>query len=62
MYQRLYNGVKKRVEEDYELIRKAEKEDIAAVSASYQELFAYETEHGNTTNWAEGVYPTANIF
>lgn len=42
------------------MIRKAEKEDIAAVSASYHELFAYEAEHGSTTNWADGVYPTAD--
>lgn len=40
------------------MIRKAEKGDIAAVSASYQELFAYEEAHGNQTNWAPGLYPS----
>ena len=40
------------------MIRKAEKSDIAAVAESYRELFAYETLHGSTTNWSEGIYPT----
>lgn len=40
------------------MIRKAEKGDIAAVSAGYQELFAYEAEHGNQTNWVPGRYPS----
>lgn len=40
------------------MIRKAEKADIAAVSASYQELFAYEEAHGNQTNWVPGLYPS----
>lgn len=42
------------------MIRKAEKDDIAAVSASYQALFRYESIHGSTTNWVEGLYPTKN--
>lgn len=40
------------------MIRKAEKEDIGAVSASYLELFAYEAIHGSRTNWQPGLYPS----
>lgn len=43
-----------------EVIRKAEKDDIATVSASYQELFAYEEVYGNQTNWVPGLYPSAS--
>ena len=42
------------------MIQKAEKKDVAAVSASYQELFAYEAVHGNWTNWVPGLYPSAS--
>lgn len=42
------------------MIRKAEKGDIAAVSAIYRELFAYEEAHGNQTNWVPGLYPSEN--
>ena len=40
------------------MIRKATIEDIPAVAQSYQELFRYESAHGSTTNWVEGLYPT----
>lgn len=40
------------------MIRKANKKDIERVSASYEELFAYEAEHCSHTNWISGVYPT----
>lgn len=29
-----------------------------AIVATYEELFAYEAEHGSTSNWQKGVYPT----
>ena len=42
------------------MIRKAERADIAAVAASYRELFAYEEAHGKQTNWVPGLYPSEN--
>lgn len=40
------------------MIRKAEKEDIAAVAIGYLELFAYEAKYGSRTNWIPGLYPS----
>lgn len=43
------------------LIRKAEIKDIEAIDRTYTELLTYEQEHGTTTNWELGVYPTAAV-
>lgn len=40
------------------MIRRAIKEDVEAVAASYEELLSYEEAHGSFTNWQRGVYPT----
>lgn len=39
------------------MIRRARRNDIAAVVQLYEELFRYEAEHGSTTNWKHGIYP-----
>ncbi len=43
------------------IIRKAEIKDIPAIDDTYTELLTYEQQHGTTTNWALGVYPTAAV-
>lgn len=40
------------------MIRKATSADIDAIEASYNELFRHEREHGSTTQWIQGAYPT----
>ena len=40
------------------MIRKAVKDDLNAVEQSYIELLTHEKEHGGTSNWMLGVYPT----
>lgn len=39
-------------------IRQARSADIEAISAGYDELFAYEQSRGSSTNWKPGIYPT----
>lgn len=43
------------------MIRRAVESDVDAVERHYAELFAYEKEHGSSTNWKEGVYPTRKV-
>ncbi len=40
------------------MIRIACADDLDAVEQGYLALFAHEREHGTTTNWSEGLYPT----
>ena len=41
------------------MIRLAEKQDLAEVTALYEAILDYEAEHVNYTNWKKGLYPTA---
>lgn len=43
------------------MIRKAEKKDIAAIADTYTELLTYEEQHGSSSNWKLGVYPTISV-
>ena len=43
------------------MIRQAVKTDIDAVENSYTELLTYEKEHGGSSNWVLGVYPTREV-
>lgn len=42
-------------------IRKAVYADIDAVERQYDELLNYEKEHGSSTNWKQGIYPTRSV-
>ncbi|HJD97095.1 GNAT family N-acetyltransferase [Mailhella massiliensis] len=43
------------------MIRRARECDIDAVEKHYVELLTFEREHGSTTNWKMGVYPTRGV-
>lgn len=43
------------------MIRRAMETDLDAVAAAYEELLAYEAEHGSSSNWIPGVYPTRAV-
>ncbi len=43
------------------MIRPALEKDIPAIARTYDALLAFEKEHGTSTNWAEGVYPTIRV-
>lgn len=43
------------------MIRKAAQQDIDAVEQGYTELLTYEAEHGSSSNWALGIYPTRSV-
>lgn len=40
------------------MIRKATAADVGAIEASYTELLLHEQEHGSSSQWVLGVYPT----
>jgi RimJ/RimL family protein N-acetyltransferase len=42
-------------------IRKAEQKDIPAIADAYEKLLTYEKEHGTSSNWELGVYPTVEV-
>lgn len=39
------------------MIRQAVQNDIPSVAETYEELHAYEQQHGTSSNWRPGVYP-----
>ena len=43
------------------MIRRAAEHDIDVVEKHYTELLTFEREHGSTTNWELGVYPTRSV-
>lgn len=43
------------------MIRRAKKEDIAAIAETYRELLTYEQEFGSNSNWKLDVYPTIAV-
>mgnify|MGYP000031616778 FL=1 len=40
------------------MIRRALEQDVAAIGNTYTELLRHEEEHGSSSNWRLGVYPT----
>lgn len=43
------------------MIRRAETKDIKDIARTYEQLLLYEQEHGSTSNWRLGVYPTEKV-
>ena len=43
------------------MIRRAMESDVDAVERHYTELLTFEQEHGSSTNWELGVYPTRAV-
>jgi ribosomal protein S18 acetylase RimI-like enzyme len=43
------------------VIREATQIDVDAVEQGYIELLTYEKEHGSTSNWVLGIYPTRAV-
>ena len=43
------------------VIREATQFDVDAVEQGYNELLTYEKEHGSTSNWVLGIYPTRAV-
>lgn len=48
-------------EEENMEIRAAMQSDVDAMNAVYEKLFDYEEEHGTTTQWQRGLYPTVDV-
>ena len=42
------------------MIRLANSNDVVAIAATYDQLFQHERQHGSTSNWQQGVYPSAD--
>ena len=40
------------------MIKKAESKDVCSIGKTYEELLSFEAEHGSSSGWKLGVYPT----
>ena len=43
------------------MIRKAILGDIEAIAKTYDDLLAFEAQHGSVSNWKPGIYPTIHV-